>query len=223
VHDRRRSRLPYPPHRLAETKALNARGHFLDRLIADLTGVLWRRDRLIDRPHFTAWLHALLKQHVTKLVVCDPRQNALLKTGNKNDRIDARTLAELLRAGLLCPVYHGESGIAVLKELSRSYLTVSKNLTRVMNRLSLVSQSGHSLRAGQKVYAARYRGVWLEQLPEAGVRLRAELLYRQLDALQPLGQQARRELLAQGRKHLASGFFSRFPAWAPFELRCSSL
>jgi transposase len=37
-----------------------------------------------------AWLYALLKQHVRKLVVCDPRQNALLKTGNKNDRIDAR-------------------------------------------------------------------------------------------------------------------------------------
>jgi hypothetical protein len=35
------------------------------------------------------------------VVVCDPRRNALLKTGNKSDRIDARKLAELLRAGLL--------------------------------------------------------------------------------------------------------------------------
>jgi len=162
-----------------------------------------------------AWLYALLKQHVTKLVVCDPRQNALLKTGNKNDRIDARKLAELLRAGLLCPVYHGESGIAVLKELSRSYLTVSKDLTRVMNRLKALYRSWGIPCAGQKVYAARYRGVWLEQLPETGVRLRAELLYRQLDALQPLRQQARRELLAEGRKHLASGFLQQIPCVGP--------
>ena len=49
-----------------------------------------------------AWLHDLLKPHVTKVVVCDPRKNALLKSGNKNDRMDARKLADLLRAGLQC-------------------------------------------------------------------------------------------------------------------------
>jgi transposase len=45
-----------------------------------------------------AWLHDLLKPHVTNLVVCDPRKNALLKDGSKSDRIDARKLAELLRS-----------------------------------------------------------------------------------------------------------------------------
>jgi len=41
---------------------------------------------------WSAWLHDLLKPHVTRVVVCDPRKNALLKAGNKNDRIDARKL-----------------------------------------------------------------------------------------------------------------------------------
>src|ERR1700726_3851454 len=67
-----------------------------------------------------AWLHDLLKPHVTEVLVCDPRKNALLKAGNKNDRIDARKLAELLRSGLLSPVYHGENGVRTLKELSRT-------------------------------------------------------------------------------------------------------
>src|SRR6202162_1872656 len=67
-----------------------------------------------------AWLHALLQPHVTRVVVCDPRKNALLKAGNKNDRIDARKLADLLRSGLLSPVYHGENGARTLKELARS-------------------------------------------------------------------------------------------------------
>src|SRR5271169_826259 len=31
-----------------------------------------------------AWLHDLLKPHVTHLVVCDPRKNALLKDGSKS-------------------------------------------------------------------------------------------------------------------------------------------
>jgi hypothetical protein len=64
---------------------------------------------------------------VTKVVVCNPRKNALLKTGNKSDRIDARKLAELLRAGLLSAVYHGETGLRALKELSRSYPAISKD------------------------------------------------------------------------------------------------
>ena len=46
---------------------------------------------------WSAWLYDLLNPHVEKLVVCNPRKNALLKDGNKNDRIDARKLAELLR------------------------------------------------------------------------------------------------------------------------------
>src|SRR5216684_784498 len=90
-----------------------------------------------------AWLYDLLKPHVTKVVVCDPRKNALLKAGNKSDRIDARKLAELLRSGLLSPVYQGEAeaGLRTLKELARSYLTTAKDLTRVMNRLKALYRS----------------------------------------------------------------------------------
>src|SRR5271157_5196274 len=46
----------------------------------------------------SAWLYDLLVRRVAKLVVCNPRKNALLKAGNKSDTIDARKLAELLRA-----------------------------------------------------------------------------------------------------------------------------
>jgi hypothetical protein len=49
-----------------------------------------------------AWLYNLLKPHVTRLVVCNPRRNALLKVDNKSDRIDRR-LPELLRGKQLYP------------------------------------------------------------------------------------------------------------------------
>jgi hypothetical protein len=75
---------------------------------------------------WSAWLYDLLNPHVEKLVVCNPRKNALLKDGNKNDRIDARKLAELLRGNQLKPVYHGENGVRMLRELSRSYLAIVK-------------------------------------------------------------------------------------------------
>ena len=67
-----------------------------------------------------AWLYDLLKPHVASLLVCNPRKNALLKVGNKSDRIDARKLAELLRGNQLRAVYHGETGVRMLRELCRS-------------------------------------------------------------------------------------------------------
>ena len=84
---------------------------------------------------WAAWLYDLLKPHVSEVVVCNPRKNALPKDGSKSDRIDARKLAELLRGNHLKPVYHGEQGLRTLKELARSYLNISKDVTRVMNRL----------------------------------------------------------------------------------------
>ena len=81
---------------------------------------------------WAAWLYDLIKPYVTNVVVCDPRRNALLKEGSRCDRIDARKLAELLRVNLLRPVYHGEKGLRTLKELAWAYLTISKDLTRVM-------------------------------------------------------------------------------------------
>jgi transposase len=162
-----------------------------------------------------AWLYDLLKPHVTKVVVCDPRKNALLKAGNKSDRIDARKLAELLRTGLLSPVYHGEAGVRTLKELTRSYLTIAKDLTRVMNRLKALYRSWAIPCAGQQVYAPRHRAEWLGKLSEAGVRRRAVRLYHQLDLLQSLRQEARRELLAESRKHPATRWLRKIPYLGP--------
>jgi transposase len=164
---------------------------------------------------WAAWLYDLLKPYVTKVVVCDPRKNALLKAGNKSDRIDARKLAELLRAGLLSAVYHGETGLRTLKESSRSYLTISKDLTRTMNRLKALYRSWSIPCAGPSVYAPRHRAEWLSKITEAGVRRRAELFYQQLDGLQVLRQEARRDLLAESRKHGATNLLCQIPYIGP--------
>ena len=164
---------------------------------------------------WAAWLYDLLKPHVDKLVVCNPRKNALLKDGNKSDRIDARKLAELLRGNQLKPVYHGETGVRMLRELARSYLTIVKDLSRVMNRLKAVYRSWAIPCAGRDVYYTRHRAQWLAKIREAGVRRRAERLYQQLDMLQHLRQQARRELLAESRKHLITAKLRQIPFLGP--------
>ena len=164
---------------------------------------------------WSAWLYDLLSPHVERLVVCNPRKNALLKDGNKSDRIDARKLAELLRGNQLKPVYHGETGVRMLGELCRSYRTIVKDLSRVMNRRKAVYRSGAIPCAGRDVYYRRHRAQWLEKIREAGVRRRAERLYEQLDMLQHLRQQARRELLAESRKHAMTARLRQIPYLGP--------
>src|ERR1700745_239927 len=112
---------------------------------------------------WAGWLYDLLKPHVAKLVVCNPRKNALLQQGNKSDKIDARQLADRLRLNDLKSVYHGETGVRML----------------------------------------------------GGTRRRAEELYQTLDMLQHLRQQARRELLAESRKHTITAKLRQIPSLGP--------
>ena len=162
-----------------------------------------------------AWLYDLLKPHVTELIVCDPRKNASMREDNQNDKIDARRLAELLRIDHLSPVYHGEHGLRTLKDLVRSYLTVTKDLVRVKTRVKAIYRSWAIPCNGKEVYGARHRAEWLEKIKELGVRRRAEFYYQQLDALRVLRQGVRRELLAESKKQKAWKQLRQIPAIGP--------
>src|ERR1700745_3440311 len=164
---------------------------------------------------WASWLYDLLQSQVQEVVVCNPRRNALLKEGSKSDKVDARKLADLLRTGMLRPVYHGENGLRTLRELGRSYQTISKDLNRVMNRLKALYRGWGIACTGTQVYAPRSRAEWLNKIEHAGVRRRAELLYQQLDGLQALRRTLRPELLAGSRKHKAAKLLRQIPCIGP--------
>jgi len=69
---------------------------------------------------WAAWLYDLLKPHVSEVVVCNPRKNALLKDGSKSDRIDARKLA-----GRLVPLSATSPAIPIA-QLMYSYFVTAK-------------------------------------------------------------------------------------------------
>jgi transposase len=84
-----------------------------------------------------------------------------------------------------------------------------------MTRLKAIYRGWAIPCAGQQVYAPRHRAEWLAKISETGVRRRAELYYQQLDALRPLHQQARQELLAEGGKHSAWKLLRQIPSIGP--------
>jgi len=163
----------------------------------------------------SAWLYDLLSRRVAKLVVCNPRKNALLKSGSKSDAIDARKLADLLRTRMLSPVYHGEQSGLEMQHLVRSYLMLTEDTTRAMGRLKAVFRGQAVACTGQKLYSRKHREEFLATLGGGALRRRAERLYQQLDGLQQLRRQARRELVAECRKHAAAKWLQSVPFLGP--------
>jgi transposase len=148
------------------------------------------------------WLHDVLVPVVHRVVVCNRRGKQ--QQGNKGDQPDADEVSDLLRCGRLRAVYHGGSDRAVLKELARTYANLVADGTRVMQRLKALFRARGIRTPGTEVYRRAQRAEWLRQLPDAGVRFRANSLYRELEVLQELRPKAKAAMLAEAR---------RDPAW----------
>jgi transposase len=157
------------------------------------------------------WLYDLLQPLVYEVLVCDPRKNKLLLTGNKGDKVDALKLAQLLRLGALTAVYHGDRGVQTLKELVRNYDCLTRDTTRVMNRLKAIFRGCAIACAGRDVYRQAKREEWLGKLNGAGLKSRTNSLYSQLAALKPLRHEARLEMIKEARRHPAFKLLTSVP------------
>jgi transposase len=161
------------------------------------------------------WLYEVVRHWVAEVIVCDPRHNKLLGEGSKADRIDAHKLADLLRTGMLRPVYHGRGATRDLKELVRGYETLSSDTQRTMVRIKALYRARGIPTPGRNVYQPPQRERWLQLLTDPGVRQRADWLYQQLDHLRPLRRQAKQKMLVESRKHAAVELLRTIPQLGP--------
>lgn len=95
-----------------------------------------KRILTLEESTASQWLYTELREHVEELIVCDPYRNHLLKEGAKSDKIDAQKLVQLLRAGLLKPVFHSGDDLIQLRKIVSGYLDVVKAGTRLKNQRS---------------------------------------------------------------------------------------
>ena len=148
-------------------------------------------------------------------MVCDPRKNALLKEGNKSDRIDARKLADLLRMDNIKPVYHGETWPANV-EGTVPQLSDDQQGSRPGNESTqgTVSELGHSLCRDASLRTAPPFGM-VEQDHGSRRAPAGRALLPTTRRAAALRQQARKELLAESRKHSATKLLRQIPCIGP--------
>ena len=125
--------------------------------------------------------------------------------------IDAQKLAELLRNGSLKAVDHADHGVRVLKELVRNYECLVQDTTRVMSRLKAIYRGRAIDCHGHEIYRQDQRAQWLRKLKEPGAKQRADFLYEQLAALQPLRQKAKLAMVREARKQAAYPWLMSVP------------
>jgi transposase len=160
-----------------------------------------------------AWLYDLIRPHVANVVVCDPRKIA--SEGNKNDKVDAKRLAELLRTHALTAVYHGNRGTRAVKELAVSYEAIVADGTRIKNRIKAIFRGRGIDCSSAGVYSPDEREQWLAKLDHAAIRARALRLGEELDCITRLSEEAEKELWTEARKHAAIKILQSIPGIGP--------
>jgi transposase len=160
------------------------------------------------------WLYDLIRPLVAEVIVCNPRRNKLLQSGNKGDRIDVKKLAKLLRLGELHSVYHGEQAIEGLKQLVHGYQTLVEDSTRAMNRLRAVFRS-RGIKCNSTIYSPDKRQQWIEKLDLKAAQMRVGYLYKELDCLMKLRHEAETAMCRQARTHSAYKLIVSVPGLGP--------
>jgi transposase len=116
---------------------------------------------------FTGWIYDQLRPMAQELKVAHPAMlKAIAASKKKNDRIDARKIADLLRCNLLPECYMASSRTRELRRLLRYRNLVVRQATRMKNRIAgLLMETGTPYNK-QRLHGRRYFAELLGSLQE---------------------------------------------------------
>jgi transposase len=159
----------------------------------------------------SAWLYETLRPHVDEIVVAGVSQSR----GQKDDKRDAYGLAEKLRNGSLDKkIFKAPQEFTLLRELSRTHITATRDRVRVQARMKSLYRSRGIPTPGASVYSSRDRDDWEKRLP-ASARGRAARLDEQLDFFKEQKKQIEADLLRESRKHAIVRILETAPGIGP--------
>jgi transposase len=125
---------------------------------------------------FTGWIYDLLKPLAQELKVAHPPMlKAIAAAKKKNDKVDARMIADLLRCNLLPECYMAPVAIRDLRRMLRYRNLVVRQTTRMKNRMAgLLMETGvayNKQRLHGKAYFSELLEGSLQEVPGSVVEL----------------------------------------------------
>jgi transposase len=164
------------------------------------------------------WLCTLLRPEVEKLVVCDPRENALIgRSARKRDQWDVRALCRLFALGELKEVWHEHDAARLeLHHAAEHYCQMGQQLVRAKSKLKAwFKRHGVMVVDTMAVYSRQGRQRWLEKLPKGTAQISAHGHYAVIDALTQACAEAWKRLRQLGRNCPEIARFDEVPGVGP--------
>jgi len=127
---------------------LATNGKVIKNYLQSITGT---KKLTFEECELSHWLYGIVKPEVDELIICNPVANESYKKA-KNDKIDARKLAKMLRGDYLVPVFHDGSDRERFRKLVSSYQDIIDEGTSIKNRYkSLFRKNGQRIK-GKTLY-----------------------------------------------------------------------
>jgi len=196
-----------PTGRRLTSRVVETNGRALVEAIGGISGQL---HLCLEEGTLSAWLHEILEPHVAEIAVTMPGE----KDGPKDDLRDAWARADEIRRGAIeTRVYKAPKHLTGLRSAASAYRMATQDVVRAKNRLKAVLLS-RGILADSSVYGTAARKKWLKRLPP-GHRQLAEWLGRELDAIEPLRDEAEEWLLKEAKAHPITRKLSTAPGFGP--------
>jgi len=178
-------------------------------LVAFMQSVEGEASVLMEECDLAYWARRVILPHAEKVEVADPKRNAWIhKDPVKNDKIDAKKLAEIAQLGTYHPVYHTpDEGIYALHLAVKAYDELTKKEVALKNQIKAKLRAQGIITESSRVYGVRGRAEALGRVQNAAVREIIAADYGHLDFLLAERLKAKRRFLA-----MASGI-SIVRAW----------
>ena len=149
---------------------------------------------------FSAWIYDTLKPYAAKLEMGHPaRMKAIGASKKKNDKLDARTICDLLRCNLLPSCWVAPGEIRELRRMLRYRNLVVGQAVQMKNKIGGLLMECGAEYSKKRLHGAKYFGELMENLEEVpeSVKKLLKLSRGSLEAFQATQQQ----LLVQLRTH----------------------
>ena len=168
----------------------------------------------IEEATLTYWAAQVAMPYVSKVIACDPRENALIyRSPNKRDKVDTKKLCRLLRLGELKEVYHPENDDrAIFKAAVQQYMDFRDQQVTLKQKIKAMFRHWGIIDVpGQAVYTIKKRHDYINQVKHSEIRRQLKRLYSVMDKVEGVQEQALRAVKQLGRKYPEIKEFMKIP------------
>lgn len=166
---------------------------------------------IIESSSMAEWLMRLLEPDLEEIIVCDPRQNHWISSSDdSDDALDAHKLAQLLRGGFYKPVHVPAAARQLFREIVLDYHRLTRESTRIKNRIKAKYRSRGIAATGQTVYSPTGRDLWLARL-DPRRRTGVAVYYNMLNLLEDERKSIIQRLRSESRKYPEISLLSTVP------------